>query len=123
MVNVFELSKRIGRGLHFLRVVILTWKRRNDISSQNLKGWKWKIEEFIWREFIGGCVSRGKRFKTLVMNEEGWIPFELKPRDIERRFWPVNYCFNGNKEIVIFLYRIVTSNQCIQHRDNSQRRK
>ena len=37
-----------------------------------------------------------KRLKVLGMIQRHRVPYELKPRDVERHF--ITYCFNGRKE-------------------------
>jgi hypothetical protein len=48
----------------------------------------------------------GKRLKALgmIQKEGNWVPYELKPRDIERRFMTCDCdCLHGTKEKVFYI--------------------
>jgi len=43
------------------------------------------------------AVSKRLKSMGMVQKQGNWVPYELKPRDIERRFSRVNCCFNGKE--------------------------
>lgn len=66
----------------------------------------------------------GKRLKSLgmIQKEGHWVPYELKPRDIERRFLTCELLLQRQKRKG-FLHRIVTGDEKWIHYDNPKRRK
>jgi len=65
----------------------------------------------------------GKRLKALgmIQKEGNWVPYELKPRDVERRFLTCELLLQRYKR-KSFLHRIVTGEKWIYY-DNPKRRK
>jgi len=64
-----------------------------------------------------------KRLKTMGMIQKGnWVPYELKPRDVERRFFICEQLLERQKRKG-FLHRIVTGDEKWIHYDNPKRRK
>ncbi|GBP74884.1 Mariner Mos1 transposase [Eumeta japonica] len=66
----------------------------------------------------------GKRLKTMGMiQKQGyWVPYELKLRDIERRFLTCELLLERQKR-KDFLHQIVTGDEKWIHFDNPKRRK
>ncbi|KAG5326614.1 MOS1T transposase, partial [Pseudoatta argentina] len=64
----------------------------------------------------------GKRLKSLdmIQKEGHWVPYELKPRDIERRFLTCKLLLQRQKRKG-FLHRIVTGDEKWIHYDNPKR--
>lgn len=64
------------------------------------------------------------RLKTLgMMQKQGnWVPYELKPRDVERRFFTCEQLLQRQKRKG-FLHRIVTGDEKWIHYDNPKRKK
>jgi len=62
------------------------------------------------------------RLKSLGIQKQGnWVPYELKPRNIERRFFTCEMLLARHKRKG-FLHRIVTDEKWI-HYDNLKKRK
>lgn len=66
----------------------------------------------------------GKRLKALrmIQKEGHWIPYELKPRDVERRFLTCELLLQRYKR-KSFLHRIVTGDEKWIYYDNPKRKK
>ena len=39
----------------------------------------------------------------MIKKQGTWVPYDLKPRDVERHFSPMNNCFSGKKERGFFI--------------------
>ena len=65
-----------------------------------------------------------KRWKVLgmIQKQGHWAPYELKPRDVERRFVTCELLLQQQKRKGSF-HRIVTGNEKCIHYDNPKRRK
>lgn len=65
-----------------------------------------------------------KRLKTLGMisKQGNWVPYQLKPRDVERRFLTCELLLARQKRKG-FLHRIVTGDEKWIHYDNPKRKK
>ena len=65
-----------------------------------------------------------KRLKMLgtIQKQGHWVPYELKPRDVERRFVTCELLLQQQKSKG-FLHRIVTGDEKWIHYDNPKRRK
>lgn len=65
-----------------------------------------------------------KRLKALgmIQKQGHWVPYELKPRDVERRFFTCEQLLQRQKRKG-FLHRIVTGDEKWIHYDNPKRRK
>ena len=65
-----------------------------------------------------------KRLKVLVMIQKqgNWVPYELKPRDVERHFVTCELLLQRQKRKG-FLKRVLTSDKKWIHYDNPKRRK
>ena len=66
-----------------------------------------------------------KRFKTMgmIQKQGNWVPYELKPRDVERRLFACEQLLERQKRRKGFLHRIVTGDEKWVHYDNPKRRK
>ena len=67
-------------------------------------------------------ISLRLKVMGMIQKQENWIPYELKPRDIERRFFAYEQLFERQKRKG-FLHRIVTGDEKRIHYDNPKRRK
>lgn len=65
-----------------------------------------------------------KRLKALgmIQKQQHWVPYELQPRDIERRLFTCEQLLQRQKRKG-FLHRIVTGDEKWIHYDNPKRRK
>ena len=65
-----------------------------------------------------------KRLKTLgyIQKQGHWVPYELKPRDVERRFSVCEFLLARHKK-KSFLHRIITGDEKWIHYDNPKRKK
>lgn len=76
-------------------------------------------------ESLGVDLSTvGKRLKAMgmIQKEGNWVPYELKPRDVERRFFTCEQLLERQKR-KDFLHRIVTDDKKWIHFDNPKRKK
>jgi len=64
------------------------------------------------------------RLKALgmIQKQGNWVPYELKPRDLERRFFTCEQLLQRQKR-KDFLRRIVTGDEKWIYYDNSKRKK
>jgi transposase len=58
----------------------------------------------------------------MIQKQGNWVPYELKPRDIERRFFTCEQLLQRHKRKG-FLHRIVTGDEKWIHYDNPERKK
>ncbi|KAG5317892.1 MOS1T transposase, partial [Pseudoatta argentina] len=58
----------------------------------------------------------------MIQKQGHWVPYELKPRDVERRFGTCELLLQRQKRKG-FLHRIVTGDEKWIHYDNLKRRK
>ena len=65
-----------------------------------------------------------KRFKAMgmIQKQGNWMPYELKPRDVERRLFACEQLLVRQRRKG-FLHRIVTGDEKWVHYDNPKRRK
>ena len=70
------------------------------------------------------CQAISKRLHALgmIQKQRTWVPYDLKPRDVERRFFPCEKLLQRQKRKG-FLYRIVTGDEKWIHYSNPKRRK
>ena len=68
------------------------------------------------------AISKRLKAAGYIQNQENWIPHELKPRDIERRFCMSEMLLERNKK-KSFLHLIVTGDEKWIHYDNPKRKK
>ena len=67
-------------------------------------------------------ISLRLKAMRMIQKQGNWVPYELKPRDIERRFFACEQLFERQKRKG-FLHRIVTGDEKWIHYDNPKRRK
>jgi len=67
-------------------------------------------------------VSKRLKVIRMIQKQENWAPYELKPRDVERRFFTCEQLLERQKRKG-FLHRIVTGDEKWIHYDNPKRRK
>ena len=58
----------------------------------------------------------------MIQKQGHWVPFELKPRDVERRFLTCELLLQRQKKKG-FLHRIVTGDEKWERYDNTKRRR
>ena len=57
-----------------------------------------------------------------IQKQENWVPHDLKPRDVERRFSMSDMLLERHKK-KSFLHRVVTGDEKWIHYDNPKRKK
>ena len=67
-------------------------------------------------------VSKRLKVMGMIQKQGNWVPYELKPRDVERRFFTCEQLLERQKRKG-FLDRIVTGDEKWIHYDNPKRRK
>lgn len=67
-------------------------------------------------------VSKRLKVLGMIQKQGHWVPYELKPRDVERRFLTCELLLQRQKRKG-FLHRIVTGDEKWIHYDNPKRRK
>lgn len=67
-------------------------------------------------------VSKRLKVLGMIQKQGHWVPYELKPRDVERRFVTCELLLQRQKRKG-FLHRIVTGDEKWIHYDNPKRRK
>jgi len=76
-------------------------------------------------ESLGVDLSTvGKRLKAMgmIQKQGNWVPYQLKPRDVERRFCMCEQLLQRHKR-KSFLHRIITGDEKWIHYDNPKRKK
>jgi len=69
-----------------------------------------------------GAISHRLKALGMVQKQGNWVPYELKPRDIERRLFTCEQLLQRQNRKG-FLHRIVTGDEKWIHYDNPKRRK
>lgn len=67
-------------------------------------------------------VSKRLKAMGMIQKQGNWVPYELKPRDVERRFFICEQLLQRQKRKG-FLHRIVTGDEKWVHYDNPKRKK
>lgn len=67
-------------------------------------------------------ISRRLKALEMIQKQGNWVPHELKPRDVERRFCMSEILLERHKK-KSFLHRIVTGDEKWIHYDNPKRKK
>ena len=67
-------------------------------------------------------ISKRLKAAGYIQKQGNWVPHELKPRDVERRFRMSEMLLERHKK-KSFLHRIVTGDEKWIHRDNPKRKK
>lgn len=68
------------------------------------------------------AISHHLKALGMVQKQGNWVPYELKPRDVERRFFTSELLLQ-RQERKSFLHRIVTGDEKWIHYDNSKQKK
>ena len=68
------------------------------------------------------AISKRLKAGGYIQKQGNWVPHELKPRDVERRFCMYEMLLERYKK-KSFLYRIVTGDEKWIHYDNPKRKK
>ena len=68
------------------------------------------------------AISKRLKAAGYIQKQGNWVPHELKPRDIERRFRMSEMMLERHKK-KSFLHRIVTGHEKWIHNDNPKRKK
>ena len=58
----------------------------------------------------------------MIQKQGNWVPYELKPRDVERRFFGCEHLLQRQNRKG-FLHHIVNSDEKLVHHDNFKGRK
>ena len=67
-------------------------------------------------------VSKRLKVLGMIQKQGHWVPYELKPRDVERRLFTCEQLLQREKRKG-FLHRIVTDDEKWIHHDNPKRRR
>jgi len=67
-------------------------------------------------------ISYSLKLLGIIQKQGNWVPYELKPRNVERRFFTCEMLLARHKRKG-FLHRIVTSDEKWIHYDNLKKRK
>lgn len=68
------------------------------------------------------AISNRLKNMNMVQKQGNWVPYELKPRDVERRFFTCELLLQKQNR-KSFLHRIVTGDEKWIHYDNPKRKK
>ena len=68
------------------------------------------------------AISKRLKAAGYIQKQGNWVPHELKPRDVERRFWMSEMLLECHKK-KSFLHRIVTGDEKWIHYDNANRKR
>ena len=68
------------------------------------------------------AISKRLKAAKYIQKQGNWVPHELKPRDVERRFCMSEMLLERHKK-KSFLHRIVTGDEKWIHYDNPKRKK
>lgn len=66
------------------------------------------------------AILKPLKDKAMIQKQENWVPYDLKPRDIERRLFAYKQSLKRHRRKE-FLHRIVTRHEKWVHYDNLQR--
>jgi len=67
------------------------------------------------------AISKCLKAMGMIQKHGNWVPYELKPRDVERRLFACEQLKRQRRKG--FLHRIVTGDEKWIHYDNPKRRK
>ena len=134
MVTILCQIRHAETGFDASKIMIFNLRIKNAVAHRkNLKTknggharWR-QISDAsrTWKNITGWWVSCFKMFiKVLgmIQKQGHWMPYELKPRDVERRFVTCELLLQRQKR-KRFLHRIVTGDEKWIHYDNLKRRK
>ena len=68
------------------------------------------------------AISKRLKAMGMIQKQGNWVPYELKPRDVERRLFACEQLLERQRRKG-FLHRIVTGDEKWVHYDNPKRRK
>ncbi|KAJ0172080.1 hypothetical protein K1T71_012053 [Dendrolimus kikuchii] len=68
------------------------------------------------------AISKRLKVMGMIQKQGSWVPYELKPIDVERRLFACEQMLVGQRRKG-FLHRIVTGDEKWAHYDNPKRRK
>ena len=68
------------------------------------------------------AISKRLHASGMIQKQETWVPYDLKPRDVERPFFACDQLLQRQKRKG-FLHRIVTGDEKWIHYNNPKRRK
>ena len=68
------------------------------------------------------AISKRLKVMGMIQKQGNWVPYELKPRDVERRLFACEQLLERQRRKG-FLHRIVTGDEKWIHYDNLKRRK
>ena len=126
------VKERVMNGFNALRTMILTSKTdsggREVFEDAELEALleqdSYQNQEELARSLGVTQQAISKRLKALrmIQKQGNWVPYELKPRDIERRLFACEQLLERQRRKG-FLHRIVTGDEKWVHYDNPKRRK
>ena len=126
------ISERTCRGFNASRTVILTSKTGTAVEERGfskMQNWRYYLSKTRvkvkknWRSLGVTQQAISKRLKAMgmIQKQGNWVPYELKPRDVERCIFAEQLLERQRRKG--FLHRIVTGDEKWVHYDNPKRRK
>jgi len=91
-------------GFDATKMVILMWKTKNGpklVEDAELEVLLNEDPYQTQKEFAESLrvaqstISTRSKALRMIQNQGNWVPYELKPRDLKKRFSRVNNCYNG----------------------------
>jgi len=132
MARPLLVKERVVSGFNASRTVILTSKtgdgREKVFKDAELKALLHEDSCQTQEELAGllGVTQQtiSKRLKAMgmIQKQGNWVPYDLKPRDVERRLFACEQLLERQRQKG-FLHRIVTEDEKWVHYDNPKRRK
>ncbi|KAG5313224.1 MOS1T transposase, partial [Pseudoatta argentina] len=100
----------------YLRGILLHYfiQKKSAAEAHRILGYDLQVDE--------STVSKRLKGLGMIQKQGHWVPYELKPRDVERRFGTCELLLQRQKRKG-FLHRIVTGDEKWIHYDNPKRRK
>ena len=130
MVRPLLVKEHVVSGFNASRTVILTSKtdiameERRFSKMQNWRHYSCQNQEKLARSLGVTQQAISKRLKAMgmIQKQENWVPYVLKPRDVERGLFACEQLLERQRRKG-FLHRIVTGDEKWVHYDNPKRRK
>jgi len=134
MVKPLLVKEHVVSDFNASRTVILTSKTGIAVEERRfskMQNWRHylsktrqKNQEELARSLGVTQQAISKRLKVMgmIQKQGNWVPYELKPRDVEQRLFACEQLLKRQRR-KRFLHRIVTEDEKWVHYDNSKRRK